>query len=146
MVSHKCLHYTVICYAAKINLDANTLLGSKDDGSFAWISYGATRSTWRKEQFAKRFPNEPAYRHSLAEETEALRSVISLATADNKGKNLTPSLTKLKKLNDAGLLEAYVLMARADEGISRDHPAYLKENRDKLRRYVIEYVVTGGGK
>ena len=129
---------------AKINLDANALLG-KDDGSFAWISYGATRSTWRKEQFAKRFPKEPAYRHSLAEEAEALRSVIALATADKKVKNLSPSLTKLKKLNDEGLLEAYILMARADEGISQDHPAYLKESRDKLRRYMIEYVVTGGG-
>ncbi|MEP6741618.1 MAG: tetratricopeptide repeat protein, partial [bacterium] len=34
---------------AKINLDANALLSGKDDGSFAWISYGATRSTWHKE-------------------------------------------------------------------------------------------------
>ena len=30
---------------ANINLNANALLGGKDDGSFAWISYGATRST-----------------------------------------------------------------------------------------------------
>jgi tetratricopeptide (TPR) repeat protein len=130
---------------AKINLDAGALLGGKDDGSFAWISYGATRSTWRKEQFAKKFPNEPAYRHSLAEEAEALRSVITLATADKKVKNLSSSLRKLKKLNDEGLLEAYILLARPDEGISQDHPAYLKENRDNLRRYMIEYVVTGGG-
>ncbi|HEX9422390.1 MAG TPA: tetratricopeptide repeat protein [Pyrinomonadaceae bacterium] len=130
---------------AKINLDSNALIGGKDDGSFAWISYGATRSTWGKEQFAKRFPQEPAYRHSLAEEAEALRSVITLATADKKVKNLSPSLAKLKKLNDEGLLEAYILLARVDEGISRDHPAYLKESRDKLRRYMLEYVVTGGG-
>lgn len=130
---------------AKIDLDANALLSGKDDGSFAWISYGATRSTWKKEQFAKRFPHEPTYRHSLAEEAEALRSVITLATADKKARHLSPSLAKLKKLNDEGLLEAYILLARADEGISKDHPAYLKENRDKLRRYVIEYIVTGGG-
>ena len=81
---------------ANINLDASAL-GGKDDGSFAWISYGATRSTWRKELFAKRFPNEPAYRHSLPEEAEALLSVITLATADKKAKSLRPSLTKLKK-------------------------------------------------
>ena len=130
---------------AKVNLDASMLMGGKDDGSFAWIAYGATRSAWRKEQFAKRFPSEPAYRHSLAEEAEALRSVITLATADKKVKALSPSLAKLKKLNDEGLLEAYILLARADEGISVDHPAYLKEHRDRLRRYMIDYVVSGGG-
>jgi tetratricopeptide (TPR) repeat protein len=130
---------------ANINLDANALLGGKDDGSFAWISYGLTRSTWRKERFGKKFPDEPAYRHSLAEEADALRSVITLATSDKKVKNLSPSLAKLKRLDDEGLLEAYILLARPDEGIAKDHPAYLKENRDKLRRYMIEYVATGGG-
>jgi hypothetical protein len=55
-------------------------------------------------------------------------------------------MAKLKKLNDEGLLEAYILLARPDEGIAEDHPAYLKRERDKLRRYVVEYVMTGGGK
>ena len=131
---------------AKINLDMSALLGGKDDGSFAWISYGATRSTWRKEKFAKTFPQEKTYRHSLAEEADALRSVVALATGDKKVKKLSPSMEKLKKLNDEGLLEAYILLARPDEGIAADHPAYLKRNRDKLRRYVVEYVLTGGGK
>jgi len=130
---------------AKINLDASALLGGKDDGSFAWISYGTTRSIWHKEKFAQTFPNEKTYRHSLAEEADALRSVITIATSDKKTRNLSPSLAKLKKLNDEGLLEAYVLLAQADEGISQDHPAYLKQNRDKLRRYTIEYVINGGG-
>jgi tetratricopeptide (TPR) repeat protein len=128
---------------AKINLDATALLGG-DDGSFAWISYGATRSTWHKETFVKRYPGQK-YRHSLAEEAEALRSVITLATSDKKAKTLSPALTKLKKLNDEGLLEAYILLAKPDDGIALDHPAYLKENREKLRRYTVQYVVTGGG-
>jgi tetratricopeptide (TPR) repeat protein len=130
---------------ARINLDASALLSGKDDGSFAWISYGAARTTWRKENFARRFPNERVYRHSLPEEAEALRSVLLLATSDKKTKALSPSLAKLKKLNDEGLLEAYILLAQPDEGISKDHPAYLKEGREKLRRYVIEYVLAGGG-
>ena len=121
------------------------MLGGKDDGSSAWIVYGGTRSTWHKEKFAKAFPGEKTYRHSLAEEADALRSVITLATSDKKTKTLSPSLAKLKKLNDEGLLEAYILLALPDEGISQDHPAYLKQNRDKLRRYMVEYVVTGGG-
>jgi len=130
---------------AKVNLDASALLGGKDDGSFAWISYGATRSTWRKEKFAKTFPNEKTYRHSLAEEADALRSVLSVATADKKDKKLSPSLTRLKKLDEEGLLESYILLAQPDEGIAQDHPAYLKQNREKLRRYMLQYVVKGGG-
>jgi tetratricopeptide (TPR) repeat protein len=130
---------------AKIDLAANALSG-KDDGSFAWISYGATRLAWHKETFSKTFPAEKTYRHSLAEEADALRSVVMLATGDKRVKSLSPSLAKLKKLNDDGLLEAYILVARADQGIAADHPAYLRQNRDKLRRYVIEYVLTGGGK
>ena len=130
---------------AQINLDASALLGGKDDGSFAWIAYGGTRSKWHKEQFAKTFPNEKVYRHSLPEEADALRSVVRVATVDNKTKTLSTSLTRLKKLDEQGLLEAYILMARPDEGIVKDHPAYLKQNRDKLRRYMMEYVVKGGG-
>ena len=130
---------------AKINLDANALLGGgKDDGGFAWIAYGGARSTWRKEKFAKTFPSEKAYRHSLAEEVDALRTVLSVATSDKKAK-LSPSLARLKKLDEQGLLEPYILIARPDEGIVQDYPAYLKQNRDKLRRYMLEYVVKGGG-
>lgn len=128
---------------AKIKLDASALMS--DDGSFAWIAYGTTRSSWRKEKFAKTFGNDVAYRHSLAEEAEALRSVVSLATAEKKTKKLSPSLAALKKLDEQGLLEAYILMALPDQGIAQDHPAFLKQNREKLRRYVIEYVVKGGG-
>ena len=130
---------------AKVNLDASAMLGGNDDGSFAWISYGTTRSTWRKEKFAKTFPNEAGYRHSLAEEADALRSVLSLVASDKKTKNLSPSLARLKKLDEEGLLEAYILLARPDDGIILDHPAYLKQNRDKLRSYMTKYVVKGGG-
>jgi tetratricopeptide (TPR) repeat protein len=127
-----------------ITLGDAALSGSKDDGSFAWIAYGGTRSLWHKEKFARAFPDEKTYRHSLPEEAEALRTVVSVA---GKGaSHLSPSLATPKKLNDAGLLEAYILLAIADDGIAKDYPAYLRSNRDKLRRYVLEYVITGGGK
>jgi tetratricopeptide (TPR) repeat protein len=128
---------------AKINLDASALIAGKDDGSFAWISYGATRSTWHKETFAKRYPGQK-YRHSLAEEADALRSVITLATSDKAVKNLSPALAKLKQLNDQGVLEAYILLAIPDGDIAQDYLAYLKENRDKLRRYVLTFVMSRG--
>lgn len=130
---------------AKIDLSPEALTGGKDDGSFAWISYGATRTIWHKEKFAKTFPQEKTYRHSLAEEADAIRSVLKIATSDGKVKTLNPSLAKLKKLDEEGLLEAYILLARADEGIAADHPAYLKQNREKLRRYFIDYVLVKPG-
>ena len=129
---------------ANVNLDPGALSG-KDDGSFAWVGYGLTRTLWRKEKFAKTFPGEREYRHSLAEEADALRSVVALAAGDKKTKALSPALAKLKKLDEEGLLEAYILMARPDDGIAQDFPAYLRQNRDKLRRYVVTYVLTGGG-
>jgi tetratricopeptide (TPR) repeat protein len=125
---------------ANVSLDAGAL-STPDDGSFAWIIYGGTRSVWRKEKFAKTFPNERVYRHSLAEEAAALRSVVSLATRDQKTRTLSPSLAKLKQLDEEGLLEAYILLAQPDEGIAADHPAYLKANREKLHRYVALHVI-----
>lgn len=128
---------------ADIKMDPTTL--GQDDGTFAWISYGTARISWRKEKFAKAFPKETAYRHSLAEEADAVRTVLSIATTDKRTTTLNPSLARLKKINDDGLLEAYLLMARADRGLVQDHPAYLAKNRALLRRYVMEYVVRGGG-
>jgi tetratricopeptide (TPR) repeat protein len=124
---------------AKIELNMNVL---NDDGSMAWIAYGSTRTLWHKERFAKTFPGESVYRHSLMEEAEALRSVITLyKAAQKKPKNPSPALVMLQKLDDEGLVVAYFLLAIPDKGIARDHAAYLKQNRDKLRQYVVKYVI-----
>ena len=94
-------------------------------------------------RFAKEFPNEQTYRHSLPEEAGPLRQVaehIKQQLKDGKIKQLDPMLERVVKLHDEGLIEAYVLFARVDEGIAEDYPAYRKANRDKLRRYLLEYV------
>lgn len=127
-----------------ITLDPKMLEG-KDDGSSAWLLYSITRANWRTEKFAKTFPNEKTYRHSLAEEAEALRMVVTTAKADKKIKKLDPSIANLIMLEDAGLLEAYILLARPDDGIVQDYEAYRKNNRDKLRRYVAE-IITGANR
>lgn len=111
-----------------------------DDDSMAWIAYSATRATWKKDKFVKTFPKEKGYRHSLAEEVDALRSVVSTAKT-LKAKNLNPQIATIEKLDKEGLLEAFVLMAIPDQGIAQDHAAYLRANRDKLRQYVIRYVI-----
>jgi tetratricopeptide (TPR) repeat protein len=131
---------------AQITLDPAFLTGHQEDGSAAWVVYGGVRSVWHKETFAKTFPAEKTYRHSLNEEADALRTVLNVAAADKKIKQLSPALLKLKTLNDKGFLEAYILLAMADDGIAADYPAYLSHNRDRLRGYVMEYVITNGGK
>ena len=129
---------------ANVRLDPAAL--GQEDGSFAWVGYGATRTLWRNEKFAKVFPREAAYRHTLAEEAEALRAVVAAAAGNKKTRALSPALAKLKKLDEEGLLEAYILLARPDDDIALDHPAYLRQNRERLRRYVVAYVLTGGGR
>ncbi len=113
-----------------------------DDGSIAWISYTATRASWYEKKFSEVFPNEPNYRHTLREEVEALQSVVKMAN-ELKGKKtkLNPQLETLINLDKDGLLEAYILIARPNNSIAREHFAYLKNNRDKLRQYVVKYVV-----
>jgi tetratricopeptide (TPR) repeat protein len=128
-----------------INLDMSALGGGKsDDGSLSWIAYGATRSVWAKEKFAKEFPQEKAYRHTLREEAEALHAVADLAREQAKSgkvKNLSPSLANLIKLDEAGLLEPYIFFVRVDRGVAQDYEAYRLAHRDKLQRYWAEFVV-----
>jgi tetratricopeptide (TPR) repeat protein len=129
-----------------ITIDPRSLNG-KGDGSSAWMFYGFTRATWATEKFAKEFPNEKSYRHSLREEAEALSNVAGLVKQQLKEGKITqldPMLERLVMLHDKGLIEAYVLFARANQGIAMDYPAYRKANRDKLRRYLLEYVSAGG--
>lgn len=82
----------------------------------------------------------------MKQEVTALRLVAEAAAKDlnsGKVKKLEQSLEMLVKLNETGLLEAYVLFARPDQGIARDYPGYRAANRDKLRRYWMEVVIAG---
>lgn len=134
-----------------ITVEEPALKGSDGDGSAAWIMYGLVRSAWMdkkngalSEKFAKAYPNESAYRHSLAEEVDALRLVLESVRVQTKEKRvtkLTPSLENLMKLNEASLIEAYILFARPDKGIVGDYAAYRKSNRDKLKQYWLKFVI-----
>ncbi len=125
-----------------LSIDPKTL--NSNDGSNNWLMYDLTRIAWSKADFFKNYPEEKVYRHSLKEETAALRMVAESAARDLKSgkvKSLEGSLDNLIKLNDKGLLEAFVLFARPDEGIVRDYVAYRRDNREKLRRYWLEVVI-----
>jgi tetratricopeptide (TPR) repeat protein len=130
-----------------INIDPNTLKNDDKSGSgAAWVTYGLVRASWPGGEFAKQYPNEKTYRHSLKEEAAAFRAALKvLAETKNLDlKTVDPSLRTLAKLDKEGLLEAFILLALPDEGIANDFPAYRMQNLEKLRRYVVDYVLTGG--
>jgi tetratricopeptide (TPR) repeat protein len=129
------------------NIDTFINTVEKKDGTEAWMIYSITRAAWMTEkQFAQAFPGEKEYRHSLREEAEALRlTAEDVASQVKEGKlkevSLDASIANLLKLYKAGLIEPYVLLAIPDAGIARDYAEYRKINRDKLRRYLNEYVI-----
>jgi hypothetical protein len=82
----------------------------------------------------------------LKEEAAALRTALKVLD-EQKGdaRSVDSSLKVLRKLEKEGLLEAFILLALPDEGIAQDFPEYRRTNIEKLRRYVKDYVLTGGG-
>ena len=131
-----------------ITLDPNLL--KKDDksgSSAAWVTYSLVRANWASTEFAKQYPNEKTYRHSLKEEAAAMRAALKVLEEQKNANasNVDPSLQILKKLDKEGLLEAFILLALPDAGIAEDFVAYRRSNVENLRRYVKQYVLTGGG-
>lgn len=127
-----------------VDIDLSALGG---DGEGAhWLIYPMTRALWRREKFKKEFPDEQEYRHTLREEVEALRDVVSVARRieEQSGKAPDADTAALAKLQDEGLLEAFVLLSRADEGIANDYPAYRATHRERLVRYLAEWVIQPG--
>jgi tetratricopeptide (TPR) repeat protein len=118
--------------------------------SSIWLMYGLTKVKWRSDEFKKQFPAEKQYRHSLAEEADALTTAATVWTevneSDKKKKKASvapkdPNLILLVKLYQAKMIEPYVLLNAADDGIARDYDGYRLKNRDKLEQYLSEFVV-----
>ena len=126
-----------------INIDPSSL--EKKDGSSAWVTYPMERALWKSEKFAKAYPNEKVYRHSLQEESAALSVVASVAeelsTGKKKAEKLNPELEALVKLKKEGFLDPYILLNMPDQGIVQDYPEYRKAHRDILVRYLNEFVL-----
>jgi len=122
-----------------VTIDASTL-GSPASG--AWLVYSMIPMVWRDKEFKKHYPQEAVYRHSLAEETEGLKSVIAVVKEqkipDNK---LDPTLKSLMGLDKDGMLECWILLNHADQGIAQDYAAYRAKHRDLLHAYMDKYVV-----
>jgi tetratricopeptide (TPR) repeat protein len=129
-----------------ISITLDSGLGKKDDPNLtAWISYAMERALWHGDKFKKEFPNEPKYRRTLQEESDSLHLMVTVLTEqkhfDKKKKDLDPALLQLIAIDQAGLIEPFVLFNRVDNEIAQDYMAYRAVNRDKIYRYFDEFVV-----
>ncbi len=111
--------------------------------------YADACAKFRTDEFARQYPGEKSPRRSLPEESAGLTAMLQFAqetAATAKGRPTAgetarwkPSLDLLAEIRKAGLLEAYVLLERADKDITRDYAAYRAAHRAELRRYIRVY-------
>jgi tetratricopeptide (TPR) repeat protein len=112
------------------------------DGTAVWLAYSASRANWRGEEFAQQYPNEKKYRHTLAEEVDALKGVVTvLGELKTPEEKLDENIRTLLALSKAEMIEPYVLLNAADEGIAQDYDAYRNAHRDVVRTYISEHVL-----
>ncbi len=137
-LAHPDVEIPEITFDSKGKAVPKSLVVATDPFVSPWLAYLTTRESWKTEKFSKAFPKDQPYRRSLVEEAEALRAAVK-AAQDQKSSNKQFEL--LSRIDKDGLLEAFILLANADEGIVRDHAEYLKNNRPKLRLYVANYVI-----
>jgi tetratricopeptide (TPR) repeat protein len=113
----------------------------------AWDVYQAVKAKWQQGgEFHKRFSEEKEYRHTLAEESEALTAAAQVL--EKLGEKTTAELIAsdddahlLLTLHRAQLIEPYVLFSLGDAGIARDYSAYRASHRKKLEEYLDKFVV-----
>ena len=128
-----------------ITIDFNSLDQKKNPGGFAWMMYSMIRGTYRGDTFKKNFPDEKEYRHTLKEEDAALTAVATTVEEKKiKRDKLDESLRNLLEVYDAGMLDCWILINGADQGITRDYPAYRDAHRQLLHDYLARFVVHGG--
>ena len=124
-----------------INIDPN----AKEDSGAVWLSYQMERALWQNEKFAKEFPGDKTYRHTLREEDSALTLALTVASElKTPPDKLDESLRNLLELQKAGMLDCWILINAADDGIAQDYPAYRKDHRQLLHDYLARFVVHGG--
>jgi hypothetical protein len=54
---------------------------------------------------------------------------------------MNAQIETLANMDQDGVIEAYILLARPDEFIAQEHRKYMLGHRDKLKLYVLKYIV-----
>jgi tetratricopeptide (TPR) repeat protein len=126
---------------SQTNINISPSLGNAQEAA-PWLAYQMSRAVFRTDKFQKAFPAEKTYRNSLREEAESIQAALNVATElkipDAK---LDPNLKALKKLQQEELLESWILLNDADNGIAQDYTAYRDGHREELTKYIREYLI-----
>ncbi len=81
----------------------------------------------------------------MKEEADSLQLMITVLKEQKDFKKrqdkLDPSLRELIRIDEAGFLEPFALLNRADVEIAKDYGSYRASNRDKIRSYLDQIVV-----
>jgi tetratricopeptide (TPR) repeat protein len=131
--------------SVNVLIDIGTIDEKKDPGASSWMMYSLMRGGYHGDLFKKNFPDEKQYRHSLREEDTALTAVAeSIKDKKIKRDKLDESLRNLVDLTNDGMLDCWILISAADQGIAQDYAAYRDQHRKQLHDYLAHYVVHGG--
>jgi tetratricopeptide (TPR) repeat protein len=123
-------------FAGELKIDEKLL--KAENGTIHWKLYDDARKAQILEN-AKRKQS-----HTLNAEAAAWRKVADAARKEIKSgklKNPDPSLLNLIKIDEAGVLEAYLLIMRPHEDFGEDFFQYREKNRDKLKQFVVRYLL-----
>jgi tetratricopeptide (TPR) repeat protein len=128
-----------------VTLDDSLSREKNDPNSVAWVTYAICRAAWRGTRFKDTFPKETTYRHTMKEEAEALDMIVKVLKEQKDFKKiatkLDPALRDLITIDEAGWIEPFALLNRADNEIALDYVAYRDANREKVRHYLADFVV-----
>ncbi len=123
-----------------INLGPDTLKNPRT--RVAWLVYATMRGSWMASEFAKQYPQEQKYRHSLMEEADSLKIALASLKVDQLDlEGADADVRDLVMLGRAKMIDAYILLQAADEGIAQDYNAYRVANRAKLAAYFRQFVI-----
>lgn len=106
------------------------------------LAYSMESSLWKGDKFHRVFPAEHDYRHSLPEEADGIRSMLAVAKEQKLPEGqLSTSVNLLRELDEKGMLECWILLEDADQGIAQDYATFRESHRELLEKYIEEYEV-----
>ena len=126
-----------------VGIDPAVMATYKDSPMLpAIMAYEMGSPMWRGGMFHKTYPTETQYRHSLGEEAQSIRVALSTLTKANlPPEKMDATWRSLAELDKDGMLECWILLDHADQGIAQDYLAYRTQHRDLLHAYIAKYDV-----